>query len=75
MKYRPDKNQITWAMTMFFTCIALAVAIYLLFHLGPIFPWLKNVMDILTGVSYGVVLDYVLSPIVNHTRPTWLNPY
>ena len=46
MKYRPDKNQITWAMTMFFTCIALAVAIYLLFHLGPIFTWLKKVMDI-----------------------------
>ena len=75
MKYRPDKNQITWAMTMFFTCIALAVAIYLLFHLGPIFTWLKKVMDILQGVFYGIVIAYVLSPIVNLTEQKWLIPY
>ena len=75
MKYRPDKNQITWAMTLFFTCIALAVAIYLLFHLGPIFTWLKKVMDILQGVFYGVVIAYVLSPIVNLTEQKWLIPY
>ena len=75
MKYRPDKNQITWAMTMFFTCIALAVAIYLLFHLGPIFTWLRKVMDILQGVFYGVVIAYVLSPIVNLTEQKWLIPY
>ena len=75
MKYRPDKNQITWAMTLFFTCIALAVAIYLLFHLGPIFTWLKKVMDILQGVFYGIVIAYVLSPIVNLTEQKWLIPY
>ncbi len=33
MKYRPDKNQITWAMTMFLTFIALAVVVYFLFHI------------------------------------------
>ena len=75
MKYRPDKNQITWAMTMFLTFIALAVVVYFLFHLGPIFIWLKKVTDILQGVFYGIVIAYVLSPIVNLTEQKWLIPH
>ena len=65
MKLRPDKNQTRWGVTVFITGIALMLAFVLFFKRASISAWILQLMGMLRSIIAGVVIAYVLCPVLN----------
>ena len=64
MKMKPEKNQVTWAVTAFFLCVALMLAYYVIFNGKTILASLSKISDSLSGVIMGIVFAYILIPLM-----------
>ncbi|MCR5771028.1 MAG: AI-2E family transporter [Butyrivibrio sp.] len=65
MKFRPDKNQITWSITGIVTALVVMLIYYVIFKGGYIISGLHSIVDGMEGVVTGLALGYILSPILN----------
>ncbi len=74
MKMRPEKNQVTWAITVFFLCIALMLAYYVIFDAKTIFGALAKIGDSLSGIIIGIVFAYILIPLMEGIEKRFLAP-
>ncbi|MCR5177748.1 MAG: AI-2E family transporter [Lachnospiraceae bacterium] len=75
MKWKPDKNQIRWGITAFVTVALLLVFYYLLFHGSRVISGITSVMKSLMPVIYGVVIAYILEPVVHFFEKRLFAPY
>ncbi len=64
MKMKPEKNQVTWAITVFVLCVCLMLAYYVIFDGKTLAKNIFGVIDSLSGVIIGVVLAYILIPFM-----------
>lgn len=64
MKMKPEKNQVTWAITVFVLCVCLMLAYYVIFDGKTLAKNISGVIDSLSGVIIGVVLAYILIPFM-----------
>ena len=64
MKMKPEKNQVTWAITAFVLCVCLMLAYYVIFDGKTLAKNILGVIDSLSGVIIGVVLAYILIPFM-----------
>lgn len=64
MKMKPGKNQVTWAITVFFLCVCLMLAYYVIFNGKVLTRNLSGIVDSLSGIIIGVVLAYILIPFM-----------
>ncbi len=64
MKMKPEKNQVTWAITVFVLCVCLMLAYYVIFDGKTLVKNISGVIDSLSGVIIGVVLAYILIPFM-----------
>ena len=72
MKFRWDKKYLYWGITAF-CVIAAAVAFYLLLtRLSDIGGFLARILNILTPIIYGIVIAYLLSPVVRFLENAFL---
>nr|MCR5558517.1 hypothetical protein [Butyrivibrio sp.] len=74
MKMKPGKNQVTWAVTVFFLCLALMVVYYVIFNGNTIIAFLSKISDSLSGVILGIVLAYILIPLMTGIEKRVLAP-
>ena len=74
MKMKPEKNQVTWAVTVFFLCVALMLAYYVIFDGKTIVAALSKLVDSLSGIIFGIVFAYILMPLLEGIENKFLTP-
>ena len=74
MKYKPDKNQLTWAITVFLTAAAVLIFFYLLFNGSRFTGWMGEIISHMMGIVYGIIIAYILSPVLNFIEDHILIP-
>ncbi len=74
MKMKPEKNQVTWAITIFCLCIALMLAYYVLFDGKTIVKTFSSILDSLSGIVIGIVIAFVLIPLLEFIEEKILMP-
>lgn len=74
MKHKPDEKQITWAITIFGLFLACLFVYCLIFRSSGYMGVIKRVTQILTGIIYGVILAYILTPVVNFMESKFMIP-
>ncbi|WP_051192312.1 AI-2E family transporter [Butyrivibrio sp. VCB2001] len=74
MKNKPNQNQITWGITIFFVAVGTLLAYYVIFHGKTVVSTLNSMLDSISGVIMGVVLAYILIPMLNGIERTILIP-
>lgn len=61
---KPEKKQVTWAITVFVLCVCLMLAYYVIFDGRKLLTNFSNVVDSLSGIIIGIVLAYILIPLM-----------
>lgn len=74
MKMKPEKNQITWGITIFVVAVCIMLAYYVIFDGRSIIAAISNIIESLSGVIIGVVLAYILVPVVDGLEHKVLSP-
>ena len=74
MKIKPEKNQVTWAITIFILAIALMIAYYIIFDGRTLVNSIGGVVDSLSGIIIGVVIAFVLLPLFEGIEEKILYP-
>lgn len=74
MKYKPDKKQMTWAVTAFLTVAAILLFYFLVFHFGTILKGINKINSALTGIIWGIVIAMILTPLCNKIERAWFKP-
>ncbi|MBQ6588595.1 MAG: AI-2E family transporter [Butyrivibrio sp.] len=74
MKMKPEKNQVTWGITIFVVCVCLMLAYYVIFDGMTIARNLGNIVDSLSGIIIGIVIAYILIPLLEGVEHRILMP-
>ena len=74
MKNKPNQNQITWGITIFAVAVGTLLAYYVIFHGKTFLSALNSMLDSISGVIMGLVLAYILIPMLNSIERTLLIP-
>ena len=75
MKMRPEKNQVTWAITIFVLAVALMLAYYIIFDGTTLARSIGGVIDSLSGIIIGIVIAFVLLPLLEGIEEKILYPF
>lgn len=75
MKFKWDKKYLYWGITGFLVIAANILFYYFIFHTNKIKSGIDTTAKIFSPIIYGLVLAYLLSPIVNYLENKLLNPY
>lgn len=65
MDLKPGKRQIRWGITIFVTGVALMLAFVLFFRRNSVSAWIVNLFSMLKSIIAGLVIAYVLSPMLS----------
>lgn len=65
MKFRWDNKYLHWGVTAFLVVAASMLFYYGIFHMKTLIVGIKNFTGIMAPIIYGVILAYVLSPLIN----------
>ena len=74
MKIKPGKNQITWGITLFLVVVASMLAYYIIFDGKSILSYLQKIIDAISGVIFGVIIAYILIPLLDGIEEKLLKP-
>lgn len=74
MKIKPGKNQITWGITLFLVVVASMLAYYVIFDGKSIIGYLQKIIDAISGVIFGVIIAYILIPLLEGIEEKLLKP-
>ena len=74
MKMKPEKNQVTWGITIFAVAVCLMLAHYVIFDGGTLISSISKTVDSLSGIIIGIVFAYVLIPLLNGIENRILSP-
>lgn len=74
MKHKPDEKQITWAITIFGLFLACLLVYCLIFRSSGYIGAITHILNILTGIIYGLIVAYILTPVVNYLEKRFMIP-
>ena len=74
MRMKPEKNQITWGLTIFLSGVALMLAYYVIFDGKSIIEALGKMVNSISGILIGIVIAYILIPLQNRIERKLLIP-
>ncbi len=74
-RFRLGKEQVQWGITAFGVIAASIMLYYLIFHGEILLLFLSRMTKLMMGVIIGVVLAYILSPVVNFLEGHIGKPY
>lgn len=74
MKFRIDKKYIGWGLTAFFVIAASILFYYLVFHMSNIKNAFNTAVDICMPIIDGLVIAYLLAPLVNYIEREGIFP-
>lgn len=65
MKLKPNKKYLAIGITVFFAAVAIMAAYFLFFKMAIIKNAIANVNHILAPIFYGLILAYLMTPLLN----------
>ena len=65
MKFRWDNRYLHWGVTAFLVIAASMLFYYGIFHMKTLITGVKTFLGIMAPIIYGVILAYLLSPLIN----------
>ena len=74
MKFKPQKKYFHIGLTIFLTAIAIMIAYFLFFRIGQIKAGLNRINSILAPVFYGLVIAYLMTPLLNIIERKFVRP-
>ena len=74
MKYKPDRKQITWGVTIFLTFVGCVIFIYLLYNGKTFLQAFNTIMKSLSSILYGIVIAFILNPVMKFVEHKMLAP-
>lgn len=74
MKLNLNNRYVRWGLTAFCVVAASLVFYYLMFHAANIHSALSKIINILTPIIYGMILAYVMCPVMNHIEYRFMKP-
>lgn len=74
MKMKPEKNQVTWGITIFVVCVCLMLAYYIIFDGMTLVRNFGRIVDSLSGIIIGIVIAYILIPLLEGVEHRILMP-
>jgi len=74
MKIRLGKKYINWGLTALAVLILCICFVFVLFRIGILFNVLKTILSVASPVIYGMVIAYLLAPILNFIEEKCLFP-
>ena len=72
---KKNKNHIRWGLTAFLVILASLISYYIMFHLDNFKGILSNVIVILMPVIDGMVIAYLLTPLLNYFERKLIKPF
>lgn len=72
---KKNKNHIRWGLTAFFVILASLISYYIIFHLDNFKGILNNLIIILMPVIDGLVIAYLLTPLLNTFERKLIKPF
>lgn len=72
MKIRPEKKLVSIGLTLFLTAVAIMLAYNLFFRIAEIKVLFGHLNKILAPVFYGLVLAYLMTPLLNLIEKKWI---
>lgn len=74
MKFKIDKKYINWGLTAFAVVVLSICFLYLIYNGNTFFDKISNLLHICMPIIDGLVVAYLLAPIVNFVESKWLTP-
>ena len=65
MKFRWDNRYLHWGVTAFLVIAASMLFYYGIFHMKTLIVGIKTFLGIMAPIIYGVILAYILNPLIN----------
>ncbi len=75
MKLKFNNKYFKWGLTAFGVIAASICFYYLVFHIGDVIKNLKALFNVVMPVVFGLVIAYLLTPILNFIEKKVLNPF
>ncbi len=75
MKMKFNNKYFRWGLTAFIVIAASICFYYLMFHNSDLIAGVKVISNILMPVVFGLVMAYLLTPVLNHLEHYVLNPF
>lgn len=75
MKLKINNKYFKWGLTAFLVIAAGLVFYYLIFHISDIIKNIKALLGIVMPVVFGLVIAYLLTPILNFIEKKILHPF
>ena len=63
MRMKPNRNQVTWGITIFLTAAAILVLFFFLFRGSAVSSGIHTLNRSLAGILIGIILTMILAPI------------
>ena len=64
MKMKPEKNQITWGITIFCVAVAVMLAYFVIFDGSALAKSLGSIVSSLSGIIIGIIIAFILIPLL-----------
>lgn len=74
MKFKLNNRYVRWGVTAFLVIVASIIFYYLMFHNSSVRFILRTFIDILMPVVFGMVIAYLMSPVLNYIEGKLLVP-
>lgn len=74
MKLKINNKYFKWGLTAFFVIVACICFYYLTFHISNVIRNIKSLFGIVMPVVFGLVIAYLLTPILNSLEKRMLEP-
>ena len=74
MKLRWDNQHVRWGVTAFLVIAASMLFYYGVFHMKTLITGIQTFLGILTPIVYGVVIAFLLTPLLNFLEKTIIYP-
>ena len=74
MKMKPEKNQITWGITIFAVAVAIMLVYYAIFDGKNLIRSLSSIVNSLSGIILGVIIAFILIPLLEGIEKHLLIP-
>ncbi len=75
MKFRLDNKYVKWGITAFLVITGSIFFYYLVFHISDLIQNIKNLINIVMPVVFGLVISYLMTPVLNTLEKSVLIPF
>lgn len=74
MKFKLNSKYMKWGVTAFFVIAGSIFFYYVVFHISDLLQNIKNIINIIMPVIFGLVISYLMTPVLNSLEKKVLNP-